>query len=177
MIKHVKLFESFSGIENKSRLSDKVTKLLNEQIKNELESSQIYRAMSCWLDEKGWIGAQKYFFNSAKEELKHMDKLYEYIFDRNAKAKTPNVGDVETDFKDIREIIEKSLDHEMNVTKNWEDIAEAALSSGDNTTYEFSQWYLKEQVEEESKFRDILFKLNLDMPKYELDELFEDLME
>ena len=65
----------------------------------------------------------------------------------------------------------------MNVTKNWEDIAEAALSSGDNTTYEFSQWYLKEQVEEESKFRDILFKLNLDMPKYELDELFEDLME
>lgn len=40
------MFKSFSDIKNKARLSDKILKMLNEQIKNELESSQIYRAIS-----------------------------------------------------------------------------------------------------------------------------------
>lgn len=176
MPKHLQLFEKFADIENKSRLSDKITKLLNTQIKNELESSQIYRAISCWLDDKGWIGAQKYFWKNAVEELTHMDKIYEFLFDRNVKSVVPSVGEVEKEFKDIREIVEISLDHEMKITSDWENISEAAISEADNTTYEFSQWFLKEQVEEEKRFRDILFKMNLEMPPYEIDELFEELV-
>jgi ferritin len=42
-----------------------------------------------------------------------------------------------------------------------------------NTTYEFSQWFIKEQVEEEEKFRNFIFKMNLDMPDYEIDDMFK----
>ena len=68
-LKHIVPFSLFEGIEDKGRLSDKITGILNKQIKNELLSSQIYRGMSCWLDDKGWIDASKYFFKSAQEEI------------------------------------------------------------------------------------------------------------
>lgn len=181
-MKTIKTFENFklltekANIENEVRLSEKLITVLNDQIKNELESSQIYMGMTCWLDDKGWIGASKYFFKSATEELTHMNKIYQFLFDRNCLAKVPTVDAVKQEFKDIREVVELSLEHEIEVTKMWENISNIAKESGDNTTYEFAQWFLLEQVEEENKFRDILFKMNLDMPKYELDELFEDLM-
>jgi len=166
------LLNESKGIENKERLTKKVIDVLNEQIKNELVSSQIYRAMSCWLDNKGWINASKYYFKSAKEELTHMDKIYEYIFDKNCKAEVPKLEKVEDEFNDIREIVEKSLEHEIEVTEMWENIANLAKEEGDNTTYEFSQWFIKEQKEEEEKFRNMLFMMNLDMPKWKIEELF-----
>lgn len=168
--------EPKGDLEQKSRLSSAVAEILNTQIMNELQSSQIYKGMSCWLDDKGWIGASKYFFKASSEELAHMDKVYQYLFDRNAVAKVPTCETVKQEFKDIREVVEMSLQHEMDVTKNWEDIANKAKEEGDNTTYDFVQFFLKEQVEEEEKFRKILFKMDLDMPKWEIDELFESLM-
>lgn len=172
----IKSFKLFENIEDLGRLSTELTDVLNTQIKNELQSCQIYLGMSCWLDDKGWIGAQKYFFKSGFEELEHMKKIYQYLFDRNVLAVVPEVDTIQQEFEDIRQVVELSLEHEIGVTRNWDNISEMAKAEGDNTTYEFAQWFLKEQVEEEDKFRDILFKLNLDMPKWKIDELFEDLM-
>ena len=160
------------AIEDESRLSPKIEKLLNKQIQLELESSQLYRSISCWLDNEGWVTATKYYFKSAQEELVHMDKLYEYIFDKNGKAITPGSEKPKEVFKDIKTVLNESLRHEMNVTKNWNDIANAAMSEKDNDTYALAQWFLKEQIEEEAKFRDFLFKMRLDMPKYEIDAMF-----
>ena len=176
MKSHIKAFKVFEAVEQESRLSKKVTDILNLQIKNELQSSQVYRGMSCWLDDKGWIGGSKYYFRNAQEVLQHMDKVYKYLFDRNALAKVPNTETVKQEFKSIREVLEFSLEHEMKVTRNWEDISEAAKKEGDNTTYEFAQGFLKEQIEEEEKFRNLLFKLDLNMPDWKTDELFESLL-
>lgn len=163
------------AIETVGRLTDDILGILNAQIKNELMSYQIYMGMTCFLDDAGWIGASKYYSKTAKEELNHMNKIYDYLFDRNVKAVVPVTEDVKQEFSGIREILEESLKHEMEVTKNWNDISEKAKVEGDNTTYEFAQWFLNEQIEEENKFRDILFKLDLDMPDWKIDELFEEL--
>ena len=71
--------------------------------------------------------------------------------------------------KDIKDMVEVALEHEMEVTKNWEDIAKLAKDEDDSTTFEFAQWFLKEQIEEEDKMRTIIEKIELDMPKYEID--------
>lgn len=165
------LNESFQP-ELEARLDTQVISVLNEQIVNELASSQIYRAMSCWLDDQGWVNAPVYFFNAADEELNHMRKIYRYLFSKNCLAEVREVSAPIAKFNDIRDLLNKSLEHEMQVTKNWEDIAELSKQKGDNTTYEFAQWFIKEQIEEEEKFRDFLDKLNLDLPKWKLDECF-----
>ena len=162
-------------IEQMPRLSQTIADILNAQIKNELVSSQIYRGMSAWLDNKGWMGASKYYFKTGGEELVHMDKIYQFIFDRNAKVIVPGCEMVKQEFTDIRNLVEESLQHEMQVTKQWESISQLAKAEGDNTTYQFAQWFLNEQIEEEAKFRDLLFKFDLDMPNWKIDELFENL--
>jgi len=172
-MKKIISFSLFEGIENEKRLSDKITKILNDQIKNELQSSQIYRGMTCWLDSKGWNDAAKYFLKSSQEELIHMEKVYQYLFDRNVVAKVPVTEDVKQEFEDLRNVVEESLKHEMEITKNWEEISKLAKEENDNTTYEFAQWFSKEQIEEENKFRDMLDKFNLDTPKWRQDELFK----
>ena len=129
--------------------------------------------MSCWLDDEGWVEGAKYFFKSAQEELTHMDKVYNYLFDRNVVAKVPVTEEVKQEFETIRGVVEASLAHEIEVSKQWEEISKDAKEENDNTTFEFAQWFLKEQVEEENKFRDMLDRMNLDMPKYEIDDMFE----
>lgn len=170
--KNIIKFSLFEGVEKQGRLGENVTNILNAQIKNELMSSQIYRGMSCWLDNEGWVDGAKYYFKAAQEELTHMDKIYNYLFDRNVVAKVPVSDEVKQEFSDIREIVEESLKHEIEVSKQWEEISKVCKEENDSTTFEFAQWFLKEQVEEENKFRDMLDRMNLDMPKYEIDEMF-----
>ena len=169
-------FINEGSVEQKVRLSDKITKILNTQIENELYSSQMYRTMSAWLDDEGWISGSKLFFKYADEELGHMSKIYTYLFEKNCKAIVPSVKDVPKTFKDIRALVEAALIHEMLITKNWNDIANKSKGEDDNDTYSFALGYVNEQREEEEKIRNILFKMDLDMPKWKIDELFEALI-
>jgi len=178
-MKNLKKFDSFltESLVDTERLTGKVLNILNEQIKNELDSSQMYRAMSCWLNDKKWPEGTKLFFKYADEELTHMTKIYNYIFDKNCKAVVPMCEKTKDDYKDVRDVVEVALQHEIDVTKNWDDISALALEEKDHTTYEFAQWFLKEQIEEEEKLRTVLEKMDLDMPKYEIDDLFGDMLE
>ena len=165
-----------SSIEQKARLSNGITAILNKQIENELYSSQVYRAFSAWLDDEGWIGGSELFFKYADEELGHMSKIYKYLYEKNARAIVPNVKNVPVNFENIRDVVVKALEHEMRVTKNWNDIANKAKGEDDNDTYSFALGYVNEQREEEEKIRNILFSMDLDMPKWKIDELFKNLL-
>ena len=162
-----------SDIVNQERLSNKMVEIFNKQIKTELDSSQMYRAMSCWLNDENWPSGTKLFFKYADEELTHMSKIYEYLFVKNCKAVVPVCNEHKSDYKDIRDLVEKALEHEIEITKNWEDISDTARDEKDNTSYEFAQWFLTEQISEEEKLRYILEKMDLDMPNYEIDKLFD----
>lgn len=159
-------------VEQVSRLSEPIVKILNAQASLELESSQIYRAMACWLNKNGWPEATNYYMKSADEELNHYVKIYNYLFDKNSDGVVLPVNQVKLDYTDIVNIVEASLMHEMRISGQWNEIANAALELKDNDTYAMAQWFLKEQIEEEEKFRKKLEKIRLDMPKYEIDKLF-----
>jgi ferritin len=163
------------SIENDPRISTELTKLLNNQIKNELTASQMYRGMACWLDDKQLTEASLYFFTSAQEELTHQDKIYKYLFDRNCLAKVPSVDEPKQDYSDLRTVLNAALEAEIFTTKCWNEIAELAKKENDNVTYEFSLWFSKEQVEDEGKIRDLIFFLNLDTPQYEMEIKFKEL--
>lgn len=163
-------------VEFTDRLSGPVQAVLNQQIKNELISSQIYKAMACCLDNRGWVNASKVFFKYGQEELTHMDKVYNYLFDMNCKPIVPDCPSQRLTYADITEILTMSLEHEIGVTANWNNIANVALANKDNTTYEISQWFIKEQVEEENKFRDLLYLVDKGIPEWELEEHFKSML-
>lgn len=172
----VKSFTKTTELEFTPRLDQKVIDVLNLQIKNELYSANLYKAISSWCSNGPWSNAFKVFFKYGQEEMTHMDKIIEYLDDKNCKFIIPECPKPPCEFKDMREIVTKALQHEINVTKNWEDISNTALACKDNTTHEFATWYLREQREEESKQRELLYKIDLGMPDWMLDLEFKELL-
>ena len=51
-----------------ARISESIEKILNAQIKNEMNSYTLYRAMSNCMEYSGWEGASKLWKKYADEE-------------------------------------------------------------------------------------------------------------
>ncbi len=142
-------------------LSKSIEKALNEQIKIEAESSQIYLAMACWAEIKGLEGIANFMYKQSDEERDHMLKLVKFVNERGGHAqisalKAPNVT-----FKSFKEMFEKLYEHEVFVSKSINDLVHISLEERDYASHNFLQWYVAEQIEEEAMARTILDKINL----------------
>jgi ferritin len=142
-------------------LSKKIEKMLNNQVEIEAESSQFYLAMASWAETQGFNGTAKFLFQHSDEERMHMLKLVHFINERGGHAIIPQLDKPDAEFTSLNKIFQKVLDHEIKVTQHINDIVEKCLDEKDYTTHNFMQWYVSEQIEEESLARDILDKLNM----------------
>jgi len=142
-------------------LSEKLTKLLSEQITHEYDAAYKYLAMSAAADGMGLKGIASWFYSQAKEEVAHGTHIFQYVLERGA---IPTLGHIEqppAKYADIQEIFEAGLAHERKVTGLINNIATAAMQAHDHACYNFMMWFVNEQVEEEASFSEILDKLKL----------------
>ncbi len=142
-------------------LSKKIESLLNQQVELEAASSQYYLAMASWAEVKGYNGVSKFLYKHADEERLHMLKLIMFVNERGGHGLVPALKAPAANFKGIQEIFEKILKHEIHVTDEINKLVDHCLAEKDYTTHNFLQWYVSEQIEEESLARNILDKLNL----------------
>lgn len=137
-------------------LNKKIEKLINEQIQKELFSSYLYLEMSNYYEEKGLKGFGHYFLVQAQEERDHALYFRAYLLHRNARAVSLKIDAPFGDYKNLREPLVAQIKHEQEVTKSIENILETAMKEKDYGTQEFLQWFIKEQVEEESNAENLL---------------------
>lgn len=142
-------------------LSSKIQSALNKQIELEASSSQYYLAMASWAEIQGFNGVSKFLYTHSDEERLHMLKLVQFINERGGKALIPALKQPPTTFKSVNEIFELILKHELQVTKEINSLVDSCLKEKDYTTHNFMQWYVSEQIEEETLARRILDKLKL----------------
>lgn len=142
-------------------LSEKIEKMLNNQMKHEFDAGNWYLSMSSWAEVKGYHGASNFFMEQSKEENFHAMKIFHFINDRDGHALAPAIDKPDSDFKSYRHLFERGLELEKENTRLINNLVEAAQQAKDHATYQFLQWYVDEQVEEEEMFRSILDKLNI----------------
>lgn len=140
----------------KSSLSEEIENILNAQVKVEAHASSLYLAMSSWCDNQGFDNASVFFAKQADEEREHMLKLFNYINNRGGRAVSPEVANIPVDFESFRSVFEQTLEQEMHVTEQFNNIADTCMHAKDYVTFNFVQWFLEEQVEEEYVARRIL---------------------
>ncbi len=68
-------------------LSKNVLSALNNQIKMEGDSSQVYLAMASWAEVQGFEGISTFMYKQSDEERMHMLKLIKYVNQRGGEAK------------------------------------------------------------------------------------------
>jgi ferritin len=142
-------------------LKDKMHKALNNQIKLEAESSQIYLGMASWAETKGLNGIADFLYGHADEERMHMLKLIRYVNERGGHAFIPTLDGPKNEYATVNEVFETFLNHEIMVSAQIDDLVGLAFSERDYSTHNFLQWYVAEQIEEEALARTVLDKLAL----------------
>lgn len=142
-------------------LSEIIQSALNEQIKVEAESSQIYLAMASWAEVKGFEGIAAFMYAQSDEERAHMLKLVKYVNQRGGHAVVSALEEPRLDYTSFRTLFKQLYEHEVKVSECINILVDIALSEKDYATHNFLQWYVSEQIEEEATARTILDKINL----------------
>jgi len=142
-------------------MNDKIFKALNEQIKHEFYSSNLYLSMASYFENIPLEGMAKWFRNQAKEEHEHGMKIYQYINDRNLQVDLQGIDKPPAKFKSAEDVFKQAYAHEQKVTRLIYDIYELALKEKDHATHVFLQWFITEQVEEEKNAQDNLDQIQL----------------
>lgn len=129
---------------------------IQEGIKIEHDSAQIYEQMSAFADSHGFKNTKKWFKTHAQEERKHSDWVISFLEDKGEMPELPEVAKPEIDYENIEEMLEAAYEHEEFVTKFWNKAASHYCEAGDHDTYQFCLFVLKEQREEIDLFSGLL---------------------
>jgi len=142
-------------------LNKKIESILNKQIGIESYASHKYLAMASWCDVQGFEGAANFLYEHSDEERMHMMKFFRYINDKGGHAVVSEVAMPRLEFESINELFEYAYEGECQVSQAINEIAIIAMEERDHTTYNFIQWFITEQLEEEILYRGILDKIGL----------------
>ena len=110
-------------------LRETIAQAMNRQINAELYSAYLYLSMSDWCEHEGFPGFANWLRVQAREELAHGTHILDHTLERGARPRLETVPAPPETFRDI---------------------ATLAMKEEDHATYNFIQWYVNEQVEEES---------------------------
>ena len=145
----------------KMKLSTNVKKVLNDQVLLEASASNSYLAMASWCEITGYQGAADYFYAQSDEERTHMLKIVHYLNSLGTPATIPAIKAPVSSYKSLEGLIKTALKNEQSVTKAIHHMVEITQKEKDHSTYAFLEWFVNEQVQEETKFETILQKFDL----------------
>ncbi|NMP16911.1 non-heme ferritin [Thalassotalea sp. Y01] len=134
---------------------------LNEQINMEFYSSNLYLQMSAWCEDAGFEGAAAFMRKHAIEEMQHMNRLFNYVSETGA---MPILGAIEApphEFGSLVDVFKETYEHECLITERINALAHTAFTTQDYSTFNFLQWFVAEQHEEETLFKSIIDKIEL----------------
>ncbi len=146
---------------NTNRLSETLRKALNDQMTKEAAASQIYLSYGAWANEQGYDGISNFLFRHANEERTHMMKILEFILERGAKVNIEQIPSPPADPNNVFDCFEKTFMHEVDNTKGIYKIVKMSFEEEDWATWNFMQWFVKEQTEEETMVMSMLDKLKI----------------
>lgn len=142
-------------------LTKKMEQALNDQIILEGYASFLYLSMASWCEQQTLDGCSQFMHRQSEEERAHMLKIFHYINEVDGHALTPAVAQPPLNWNSVQEMFTQVYEHEQKVTKAINKLVDVALGEKDHSTYNFLQWYVDEQREEEALMRTIIDRIKL----------------
>ena len=142
-------------------INEKLEEAFNDQINKELYSEYLYLAMKTKFMEWNLQGFVNWFNVQVQEEHAHGMGMFDYLDERGGNIDLRAIDRPEVKGNTPLEIFEHVLEHEQFVTSRINHLADVAEEVKDRAALNFLNWYLKEQVEEESNVGGLLQTLKL----------------
>lgn len=139
-----------------TKLDGEIVNILQKQVQHELENHNFYLSIAMWCNDLQFVGAEKFYRKQADEEKEHMKIFSDYLLDKKIKVTCPEIKKIEINASILFEVLMLSLNREKFTTDAINKIADLAVSKKDHQTYELALKMLKEQVQEEASFLNLL---------------------
>ncbi len=143
------------------KLSADLENAFNEQITLEFESSIAYRQLAVEMDVRDLPGMAAWLRIQADEEIVHAHKFIDHLVDRD---NHPRIGAIAAPANGIGSVpacFEAALAHEQTVSEAIRELYRRTEQAGDLDSRPLLNWFVNEQIEEESTVREILGRLAL----------------
>ncbi len=142
-------------------LNPKIQDAMNKHLNAEIYSSYLYLSMEASLESQNLKGMARWMRLQAQEELQHSIKFFDFIHGRGGKVLLTTVEGPKVEWDSPLKVFEDVYKHECMVTGLINNLVSLCLSEQDHATHTFLQWFVTEQVEEESVAQEIRDKLRL----------------
>ena len=142
-------------------LKEEMKNALEKQVNEEFFSAYLYLSMSAYFESIGLKGFANWMMVQYKEETDHGMKIYNYLMSQGADIKLFEIKEPVHKWDSPLHAFEETLKHEQHITQCINELVDLAEKLKDRATYNFLQWYIDEQVEEEENDREIIDKLKL----------------
>ena len=142
-------------------LSEKVQTSLNDQMNFEAYSAYIYMSMAAYFDSTDLTGFSSWMKVQFREEMFHASKFYDFINERGGRVMLATIDAPQIEWDSPLAAFENALEHERIVTGRINNMVSAAMEDKDHATANFLQWFVAEQVEEESSVDTVIQRLRL----------------
>ncbi len=132
------------------KMKPEVLKVMNEQINKEYFSGYLYLSMSEWLMQNGWTGAAHWMNIQYHEELAHAEGFVSYMQMRGVPIVLEAIDKPQAEWKSLLHVFQDALAHEQMISASIQNIVDVARKNSDRATELFLDWYVLEQIEEET---------------------------
>jgi ferritin len=139
----------------------KMQEALNGHVEQELYSAHLYLGMSAWCETHAFKGFGRWLRVQHGEELDHARKALDYLLARGGQAQLTSIQAPPREFGSLTQVFEQVLAHERRVTERIHALHATAVAEKDTAAQVFLQWFIAEQVEEESLAQEIVDKLHM----------------
>ncbi|RNA64440.1 ferritin [Prosthecochloris sp. ZM_2] len=142
-------------------LSTTLLDKLNHQINLEVSAAHTYLQMSAWLLSQSLDNTALFFREHAFEEQQHMLRLFDYINETGAVASIEQIYKPAMNYDSLISLLEQACNEEDKLTGHINQLVDTALHEKDYSTFQFLQWYVARQHEEEHLFNSLLHKARI----------------
>ncbi len=142
-------------------LKEAVRNALNEQVNAELYSAYLYLSMCSYFKKINLDGFATWMEVQALEEMTHAMKFFNFISERGEQVKLTRIDGPETSWASPLAAFEEVYAHEVKVTGLINNLVDISIEHKDHATGNLLQWFIAEQVEEETSADNIVQKLKL----------------
>ena len=154
-------------------LSADLRKLLIAQIGNELAAHGLYLAISIYFERQSLDRWGKLFRGQSVEEAQHAQKIIDFLVDNDVEFDLPALKATSTRFGSAAEAARRALESERTVAAQFDRAAAVAVTEGDHRGFEFLQWFIAEQVEEETKLQHIVDLIDSGINLFQAEALLD----
>jgi len=144
------------------KMSHDLEKKFSEQITLELTAEATYRQLAIEADEQSLTGIASWLRHQADEEVVHANKFIDHVVDRGNHAAIGTITPASiAPGLPVREIFEAALAHEEKVSESIRELYRSAEKEGDVDSRPLLNWFVDEQIEEESTVSEIIDRITL----------------